>query len=190
MNNVPGKRKKLSINFIDILLIMIIVFSLLFLVYMVFFFDSAIFGNNADHKDGWIKIVLRAEQVDDSYKVDIAEGDEAVNATEAFVIGNVQSCARIGASKKVTAEQITDTDGETSETKTVTVYSSYPDRSDYEIVVTAYSTVNEGTYTIDGHEIRLGDEFMLNTGYFGAKVICVSITEVTASEETGGELDG
>ena len=80
--NTPIKNKKgFSFNFIDAILILIILVSVSFLIYVMFFSDSAIITSQEDSAhSASIDITFRIEGVDNYLTVDIEKDENLADA--------------------------------------------------------------------------------------------------------------
>ena len=194
--NTPMKNKKgFSFNFIDAILIVVILVSVSFLIYVMFFSDSAIITSQEDSAhSASIDITFRIEGVDNYLAVDIEKDENLADADREFIIGKVWDVKKTGATK-VMSDETTETTvivsdpltgEETEKTETVTVYYSHPDKSDWEITVTADAIAENGSYKIMGNNVRIGDEITIRTPYFSAKAVCVAITETNDSSNDNG----
>ena len=90
MNTPMKNRKRFSFNFIDAILIVVILVSVSFLIYVMFFSDSAIITSQKDSAhSASIDITLRIEGVDNYLTVDIKKDENLADADREFVIGKV-----------------------------------------------------------------------------------------------------
>jgi hypothetical protein len=102
-------KKGFSFNFIDAILIVVILVSVSFLIYVMFFSDSAIITSQKDSAhSASIDITFRIEGVDNYLTVDIEKDENLADADREFIIGKVSNVKKTGATK-VMSDETTET---------------------------------------------------------------------------------
>lgn len=161
------KEKKKQFNFVDVILLVIIlavVFSLVYLVVHAY--------NNYFLKDGentQIEYVIRIEDIDNDIRYSVKEGDTLVELDTHTEIGTVVSFREepsvfIGYDK----------DGNC-------VQSNDPSRRDLVITVSTDAKGNGSVYEIDSFTLAVGEEIDFRIPGFTAQGECISL-EVTKGE--------
>lgn len=169
-------KKARRVNFVDWMLIIIALAAVASFVYFAFFSELDLFG--ASHDQISVQYTIRVEKVNAEYLMlnvqekegpleahFISVGDKVYDSNVGKLIGKVSS---------LRYEQSTAPTGKVDENGTL-VYAPYPGYVDLIITVSGSGYESSGVISIDGYEIRIGDEISFRTEKYDAAGMCTYV---------------
>jgi len=161
LNNNGKTRKKFSLNFIDIVLILIILCAGILLAYM---FSSR--NTSTSESSGEIDLTYKVivKEMRSEFKNLVSIGDKVVDSVQLFTIGTVVD---------VTYSPSTYTGKDVNNGKLV--YSEYPDKLDMVITVKTKANVGADAYLIGGFNLGVGTKIHLRVPKFTAIGYCSAV---------------
>lgn len=161
------KEKKKSFNFIDVILLIVVLAIVSSLVYLVVLAYNDHFLRDPEYTD--IEYTLVVKNVDNEVKYDISEGDKVTELDTLSNIGNV-----VSVSEKPSVYTAADSNGELHD-------SQHPSQKDITIVIKAEGLGSKGTYDIGSYTVSVGKSINFRVPGFTGIGNCISV-EVAKSE--------
>ena len=155
-------KKRRRFNFIDVVLLIVIIAILAAIVYSYFSpYAKQLFSTTYE-----IEYTLQVKGVRREFNNKIKEGDTVVETETIKDIGTVKS-AVYSASKFVS----TDSNGRT-------VISDYPGMYDVTVVVRAKAEIPAGLYSVNSYTVTAGKKIPFRVPDFIGEATCISVSEV------------
>ncbi len=179
MNNKMKNRRRTPFNVVDAGILLLLLVVLLVSVFFVFFADRISFGPSAqgsDRKTVIYTLEIRGidnDLLNENKSLPIAKGEEVYHIGDSYTLGKVRSVSE--AMPYMAATSAVDAAGDL-------IYAPRPDKSSFLIEIEAEASFTDGSYTIDGKILRIGDTFTMATPFFTAEAYCKDIEEVKGNE--------
>ena len=161
------KTKRGKFNFVDLLILVLVVLVLFAVVFVLDPFSMNVFGNA--EKTVVLEYTVQFEYVEASLVDNVRLGDEALNAVNKASLGRVNSIRN----DILYAEAYYN-----SETDEVSM-KEYPDRYNLQVTITADAVFEEGKgYHVKGSRIAVGRQYSLMFPDYIGSGYCISMREV------------
>lgn len=170
-------KKARRVNFVDWMLIIIALAAVASFVYFAFFSELDLFGRS--HDEISVQYTIRVEKVNTEYLMlnaqekegpleahFISVGDKVYDSNGGKLIGRVSS---------LRYEQSTAPTGKKDDNNGNLVYAPYPKHVDLIITVSGSGYESSGVISIDGYEIRIGNEISFRTEKYDAVGMCTYV---------------
>ena len=163
MKNSTPKKRKFKFNFIDIILLVVILAAVVLLAYI--FMSGRIegFGSNSMTIEYEVSIMRIREE----FRGNINVGDKVVDSVKLMEIG------------EITNVQYSDSVYIISELNSTEIrYPIYPEHLDMTMTIRAEAVLKDGLYMINGYHIAVGELVSIRVPNFTESGYCTTIREV------------
>lgn len=162
-------RKKLRINFIDVILALVVVAAMAVLGYIIL---SPGFGSASKDKECTIQYELEITHLREEWSENVKIGQTMIDPATMNEIGTVVDF-------RITDEQFMSENKETGEI----IYSSYPDFVTMTIVLSTEATVSDIGYNIEGTELSVGSYVQFRLPNFSYSGVCKVIETIESTAD-------
>lgn len=163
MEEKKAKRKSFRFNFIDVILLLIILGAAAILVY-IFKSSGSDTTGIVDSNTKEIIYIIEAREVPDVFKGNVNIGDSVVDAVGLRPIGEVVDVTYSE------APFVYEADGSGT-----VMYSVYPDKLNISIKVRAIASITADSYSIGGYIMSVGTKVYFRTPNLTGESYCISI---------------
>ena len=162
-----GKKKNRKLNFVDIILLIIILAIASALIYV---FVSPYTKQIMSASTTKIEYKILVEGVRDELKYNISQGDKVTETTDLRVIG------------KVVSVEYSDTEYVGADSEGNSVIGKYPGKKDITVTISADASSAGGTYEVGGFGIAAGKTINFRVPGFTGEGSCIYVGEVAGNE--------
>lgn len=163
MKNTLPSKSKFKLNFIDIILIVIILAAVILLAYIFMSGRIESFGDSTVQ----IEYEVTITGIRDEFRGFVNVGDKVIDAVKLMAIGEI-----------VNVEYTDTVNILTSLTTGEIKYSIYPEHLDMKMTIRAEAIVSNGLYTINGYHIAVGELVSIRVPNFTESGYCTTLREV------------
>ncbi len=165
MENKNREKLKFRFNFIDAILIAVIIGAAVFLAYI---FSSSSLNMGDENSSAEIEYTVELSKVRDEFRGEsfIKNGDGVTDSVTLYAIGEVSDVAYSDYMNKGYAA-----DGSI-------VYSKYPNHMTVTVTIRAKADLSDGTYSIGGYTMAVGKKVSLRVPNFTGEGYCTAIREI------------
>jgi heme A synthase len=167
MKKPNGEKLKFRFNFIDFILIFVILAAAALLAYVFMSSDISLLDNN---KKVEIEYKVEIKQVREEFRDYIAISDRVTDTVTQYALGEVVNVEY--APTRYTG--VNHTTGEL-------VFSDYPEHIEIIVTIRAQATANGDVYSLDGYKVAVGKAIAMRVPDFIGEGYCTQLTEVAAN---------
>ena len=163
MKNSTPKKRKFKFNFIDIILLVVILAAVVLLAYI--FMSGRIegFGSNSMT----IEYEVSITRIREEFRGNVNVGDKVVDSVKLMEIGEITNVQYVDSVNIIT---------ELNSTKIR--YPIYPEHLDMTMTIRAEAVISDGFYMINGYHIAVGELVSIRVPNFTEAGYCTTIREV------------